>query len=505
MDNKKSNFFSKTFSFIEHFTSHTVVGGLSIGDSMLQYLIVGQKPKAISLRLPPGILKEGKVIDPRQFAAALTKFHEMIDPNHEGRDIPVIVTLPPGLVYTQSFQVPNVGKDKLSESGKLNLQMISPISEDKAYMSFQVVGETIDKFDLLGAIAERGYVDNIKQALLTAHFSAVILEFPGLALARALAYSGNTSDVSSMIFQVSSDGLNLSIVKGGNLYFDYFRSWTSIQGEERQISKELFESVVMQEVQKVLNFSLSRFRESLKRVYLIAPGFEEEIKSFVGTRFGVEIVPFSIPSWSVTPHWYGAFGSALRGAMSRSQDVFITLSNLSSSQLFREDQTINFIILWRNIIAGVMMVFLILFIGTAYFLSKEVGTAKDQLSIFTLTGEQKQLSDLEAQAANFNSVVSSIQSAKSSAQPWSVFLKRLLSLTSQYNVGIDRIDTSSLGTSITLFAHAPDNGTITSFRAGLSSQPDFSSVSLDIPSIRTLGDGSTGFTMTFTFNSALTP
>jgi len=496
----KIAFITKLFSFFERLTSKPIIGGLYISDSMLQYVVLGSKPNAVSLKIPPGVVREGRIFDAKQFVTLLKQFHAMVDTSN-GASIQVVVTLPPGSVYTQSFQIPNVGREKLEESGKLNLQMISPISEDKAYMSFQIVGETTDKFDLLGAIAEHKIVNDIDAALKEADFSPVIFEFPGLALARSVFYGIGASikKEPSIIFQISSDGMNLSIIRNGELYFDYFRSWTSIQGNERQISRELFENVVTQEIQKVLNFSLSRFRENISRLFLIAPGFETQIQNFAQEKFGLTMTPFVISSWSLSPRWYVVFGSALRGALDRSRDTFITLSSISSSELFKEEQTINFIILWRNILAGVLAIFLVLYGGIAYFLAKESTNIKGQLVIFTTLGQQKDLDMFQKQATQFNSLVKTISGVKTSSEPWKIFFSRVSFIAKQSNVTIDRIETGSLKTSISFTGNAPDNTTITNFKTTLSSQSDFLNVILSIPSIHTREDGSIGFQMTFTF------
>ena len=500
----KPPFITKLISIFERLTSKPIIGGLALSDSMLQYVMLGGKPKAVSLKLPPGVMRGGRIIDSKQFAAVLKQFHGMIGLNDRGASIPVVVSLPPGSVYTQSFQVPNVGRQKLDESAMLNLQMISPISEEKAYMSYQIAEEMTEKYDLLGAVAERQVVDDIDIALQAANFSPVIFEFPGLALARTVskAMGPGIEKESSMVFQISSDGLNFSIIRNGELYFDYFRSWISIQGEERQISRELFQTVITQEIQKVLNFSLSRFRETLTRVFLVAPGFEKDIQTFVEGKFGLTIIPFSIPSWSLTPHWYVVFGSALRGAMNRSRDVFLTLSRVSSRELFQEEQTIDFIVLWRNILAGILAVFLVLYGGVAYFLAKESASTKEQLAIFTTLGQQKDLKNLESKAAEFNSLVKTISRVRESTEPWSVFFSRIASLANEGRITIDRIETSSLNAGVTLSGRAPDNNTVVQFRSLLSSQLDFSDANLSISSIRTLEDGSTGFQISFKFKGA---
>ena len=105
----------------------------------------------------------------------------------------VVVVLPAATVYTQSFDIPNVGEDKLIESADLNLQMISPMPKETAYMSFERLQETPDRYELLGAFAERALVDRYWDILSQAKFPPIVFEFPGLALTRLFRSIGAPS------------------------------------------------------------------------------------------------------------------------------------------------------------------------------------------------------------------------------------------------------------------------------------------------------------------------
>lgn len=501
MEIKTESFARRIQDVFERLTLRPTIGGLTIADSGFQYLVLGLKPKAVSLRLPPGVIRDGRIVDADQFRGYLKQFRGMVDAEQADRPIPVIVVLPPGLVYTQSFQVPNVGAEKLDESAELNLRMISPIPENAAYLSSELIAENPDHYDLLGAVSERQPVDVLRAALEGSGFTPIVFEFPGLALARTIVRGGPASatEAPSVTLQISSDGINLSILRNRSLYFDYFRSWRSIQGEERSISREMFEQAVSQEIRKVLNFALSRFRESITAINLVAPGLEEDVKAFIEQRFGVSVVPFQMSSWSLTPHWYVALGAAFRGMLDRAADRDISLSPLSSAELFREEQTIRFIMLWRNVVASVLAVFLALFIGVAYFLVQEARAIESQLSIFTVSGQERELAALSTRAKEFNALVNLISEARGREASWSKFLVRIGGLTSAERVIISRIDGAMFPDTITITASATDFDSITRFRATLSNQPDFENVNLNIGDIKTAENGTVVFSIVFAY------
>ena len=99
----------KLFSlFLDKLSSRVGVGGLEISDSHLRFLrIIGGKFFHASLRLPPGIISEGKLLNRNFLLEALKSLRRQLGakPNEV---LPVIVSLPPASVFTQTFNVPDV-------------------------------------------------------------------------------------------------------------------------------------------------------------------------------------------------------------------------------------------------------------------------------------------------------------------------------------------------------------------------------------------------------------
>ncbi len=490
---------TKVVQLLAWLASKPEIGGLQVSDSALLYVALGKRPRALSLKIPPGVIREGKVLLPDELSRLLRQLHGMIEGGLGDRRVSVVVCLPAAVAYTQSFHVPNLGEGRLAESANLNLQMLSPIPTEAAYMSSQVIGVNQDRYELLGAFAERKVVDAYRGALEQARFAPVAFEFPSLAVARLAGETIQRTAAAALVFQVSSDGLNLSIVKNGSLYFDYFRSWASIQGEAREISRALFEEVVTQEVQKVINFTLGRFKETPERVYLIAPALGGEIEKFLESRFGLAIAPLTLTSWSLTSQWYVALGSAIRGSVDRSRDIAISLAPVGSAELFYQEQVIDFVVLWRNIIAGTLLLFLVLYAGAAYFLGSASRDLKEQGGVFPGVQAERELATLRAKAEEFNRLVATARDARTSTQSWYLFLARLKEVAATHGVTIDRLEVASLEGAVTLTGRVAKGNydAIQSFTGVLTQEPSFSEVNLPIRQIANLDDGSLGFTITF--------
>ncbi len=489
--------------FLEQLSSRPKLGGLHITDSAILYVEPGGKAKTAGVRLQPGVVQEGRVLNAQALLAAFVQLHAAIEPE-EKRVVPVSVVLPAHGVYTQSFSVPNVGRERLEESAQLNLQMISPMATDVSYASWQVMQETQDQFEILGAFAERAFVDSFRTLLEQAHFSAVAMEFPSLALARLLVLAGNADMHPSLLLQVTGEGINLSILRGRGLSFDYFRSWRSVQGEERTITQERFEQVVGEELQKVINFTISKFKESPQRVFIVAPGFEAAVQGFVQARFGLASVLLQVPSLNLSPQWYVAAGAAMREQEGGAADRTINLAPAGSGAFFYREQALNFIVLWRGIAGAVLVSFLVFFAGGAYVLATERASTQDDLSIFSANIPTKELNQLTAQVAYFNKFVGMIRTVRGAQTPWPAFFARLRDITDAHKVTIERIETATMKDPVALTAFVSGYDGVTEFRKALSAEKEFSAVNLSVADITQREDGSVEFRISFVYTPPTT-
>jgi len=117
-------------------------------------------------------------------------------------------------------------------------------------MSWQLIDETRDKFELFGAFVEAQAVDKFRDLLWQAGFMPMIFEFPSLSLSWVINNAIGPRSESFLTLSISGDGLDIFLLKNGSIYFDYFRSWRSIQGNGKQISRADFNQVVIEEVGK---------------------------------------------------------------------------------------------------------------------------------------------------------------------------------------------------------------------------------------------------------------
>lgn len=484
--------------FLEWLASTPRVGALHLQGTTFSYLRLDGTTEAFSVKVEPGCLVGGRITDRGKVLAALVELRAQLNTGKGTRgEERVVVVMPSEPVYTQGIRIPNVGRERLEESASLNLQMVSPMGRDAAYMHYEFLEEASDHYELLGAFVERQLVDELRAVLEEAGFSPIIFEFSSLALARVLAQTLGPREFASLGFYLSSDGMEFFIVKKGKLHFSYFHSWASIQGEAREISRELFDEVVTREVQKVVNFSLGKFKERPREVVLMAQGLEEEVKALLSDRFELPIAPLEVGG-GFTPPWYVVLGAALRAKSDLGRDEGLNLAPLPSRELFFEEQTLGFVKLWRNVAVGVLALFTLFFAGGAYFLHRTEGAVGLQLSEFTARFDASKLTELTRQAEEFNALVRSATVVTESRVPWHTMLQTLERIMGEYDVILDRIEVGGREKSVTLVARVPSNDKLLSFKNALAATAGFRDVSLIVAQIATLEDNTVGFTVTFT-------
>ncbi len=475
------------------------VVGIHITDSAIYCVGGGLTPLSYSLRLSPGIIQEGKVIDEDRLVISLTELHRMVEHRNPDRHLlPVILVLPQAIVYAHSFSLPNLGEERFEEARALNLQMLSPVPAGEAYMSAEILATNTDRYDLLGAFAEKKHIDPYLRAASRAGILVLACEFQSLALARVIEQEITPSLLPFLLFHLSSDGLSVSILEQGKLYFDYFRSWRSIQGDQREISRVLFESVVTQEIQKVINFTLGRFKETPHTMYLIASGLEDDLTKFLESRFGMKVIPFVASHIPFSSSWYPACGAWIRGGRNPRYDTALTLHPSRLEDLFYEGHLFSFMRTWGAIAISLSVFFLVMYLGSALFVVGQFRNISDQVRGFS-SPPQDEFRALQNQVHLFNAVTKTITEISAQSPSWSALTEGLRALARIQGIEINRFEVGGIGSPITLSLSAPvaDYTLLVQFKDALTKDGRFQNVDLPVAQVATLEDNTIHFIVRF--------
>jgi len=487
-------------NFLRKLSSINAVGGLSVSDSAIRYFKKDENNKVTtaSLRLPPGIVEDGKVKNRDLAVNAFNQIRSMIGASG-GSPVEIIMSVESGVAYSQFFTLPQLDAAGIKEAAELNIQMISPINIAHAYYGYQMIGEASGGigFEFLGGFVPSTVIDDWLSVLKEANFITVAVEFQALSIVRAAMEDGGLDAKSiNIVLDVSSEGLDIMIVKNGNLYFDYFYSWRAIQENEKSITLERFQKVVSTEVGKVMNFSLSRFGGEVKNIYVNAAGtVGDKLVDAISIQSPGARVSKLVMKSGVSPLWGVAFGAFLRGSKVRSEDILISLSPLTVVAEYSHRQVINMVSLWGRILAGVM-VFLIFVMGASDLLLRRAELDVEKQSIRGLSGaESTEFSKLSREAAEFNQLISLIGEARRGESRLYPFLERISNLSA--DVRLTRLSIQSPISPISINGTASSADAVSRFHRQLAATKGVSDIQFPLSSLVSTPDGRTSFIMSF--------
>lgn len=493
-----STFYEK---ILQSLKASIAVGGLEIGDSILRWSVwKNGEWRLASLRLPPGILAGGEIKDFKEFVEALRSLKSQIGYSKRSK-IPAIISLASLKVYLQIFSLPFLSDAKLEEALQLNLQMSSPLPFKEAYSGYELLwrDEDAQKSEYLGAFIDQDPVNELLKALEAAGFMAVSVEPRGLSITRVVRkFSSFEHGRSYILMVVDANGLELIVLRNGNLYFDYFNTWKDLETENKEISVEGFRDTVVRSMQQVLNFYRARWPEPIDSILLASTNLSQEIKNILKGSFPFEVQELALDLGGASNEWLMALGAGLRGTIPLRDDKELSLLGIDTKAQYRREQTLNFLRFWSSVVPAALTVLLFAFLGSYYILARAETDLKNRPTI-ELTQEQKnQESALEKEAQAFNKEVSMLLGIQQIYNPAkATLLQRLTPVADAYQITLNRV-TYATGGAVTLMGESRIHDSILSFRDELSKEAPFKNVDLPFQNIQPSPNGFS-FSMTFTF------
>ncbi len=475
------------------------VGGLEISDTALRFLeFHGDKPVYASLRLPPGIIENGKVKDRVNFVAALRSLHGQII-SEPRRLVNVIVTIPANDVYVQAVAITKVAEADLAEAADLNLRMISPIDISTAYYGWQRIGNSVasqngqGQIEILGAFVPSIVVDEFVSSIREAGYGIAAVEFSTLSLARnVFAANMFKYDAPYLVIQVHPAGIYFMVLRSHNLAFNYFAPWNAAQGEGRVISVESAKNLAILETQRIFNFYTSHWGGQIKNVAIIASTLGPELAEAVTSRFpGTEIETFGGDAATSVQ------GAAIRGLIPRVRDFDISLTSVSVHEAFRAEQTLRFLGLWRSITVTVFAALLAFFVGSDIYLRSIAQSVATSSGANVQQPEVTEYLKLKAQAEEFNKLVRLAVSARAGERKTAWLVDKVNQLASAGGVIINRLYIQSPDQPVVIIAEAANEDAAVSFKNQLEAVTQLAQVTFPLSGITTKPGGTVTFTITF--------
>lgn len=498
------NFLEKLLSFLR---ARSTVGGLEISDNAIRYACFKEgKLVRFNLRLPAGVIDKGQIKDRGQFLGALEDLRRQIL-GEKGKfrsggrfwqlrsrsRINVVVSLSSVNIYTQVFNLPVVEGKNLEKAVQFNIQMISPSEFSENYSAWQLLDKDQKsvRFEVLSVFVNRLVVDGISKALKEAGFLPVAVESRAFSLARLIRERDPKFDFGKpyLVFSMDSIGIDILVLRRGNLYFQYFNSWTDIQGEEKKISLSQFEVAVTRDINKVVNFYNSHWSEPIQGVWVSTAQLGDEVKRILRDNFSLAAFDVSPQiGETVSPEWFVSLGAALRGLKPRNEDEEVSLLGISAKDEFRREQLLSFLRFWKLVVPLAFGVLIIVFLLADLFVLRE-GKKAAGVSFSGTDEQSKELSELEKKAAEFNQSVLMVKSLLDTRKPKSEFLGKVVAFANENGVSLTKIVFDGYDVQTQIFAVGKSEASILGFKKSMEDEKQFSNVDLPLARIQNVPDG----------------
>ena len=445
------------------------VGGLEISETAVRYLSMTARGVVHSaLRLPQGIIKDGVVADQAALLAALRELHRLSGGGSRPRH--VVLTLPSHAISFLPFSAPAVSAHDADGAARLNLSLAAPFPAEEAYADYISLGEHADgeEFtrELVGIYARRKVVDAYVKSSRAALFFPIVVESPALALVRALADNGAIPEDSALVHFETQEGAHLVLVRGGIVVMSRFVYWSEL-GEKSDQAKGLAQELHLLEL-----YHQSRWGALPVRVSVASLSFRAELGAY----------------------WYVALGAALRGRIPRGEDQLPTLAATTAAREYYQGLLLNFITMWRTLLAAVFGALVLIMIVSALFLTQFSSILASKSEQILPPAVLAEIDPLMARADAFNALVDKAVRASAAANSFAPSYETFGRIASSQRVALFRVALE--GGRVMLVGRAPSEEAIVAFKQALEREGKWSGVTLPLASIKRSPDNTYSFSLT---------
>ncbi len=484
-----------------------VISGLEISDLFVRFAhFDGKRWDLKQQKLEGGVVENGVIKNYPAFIESLRALQgQILGKQNSKRRVNVIVSLSSANVYSQIFGLPIMSGENLEKAIDLNLQALSPEDASQSYSSWQIVGrdKATVRIDVLGGFVSHAVIDELSRALNEAGFFTVAIEFKALSLARLLKgeLAGFDEKKSYIVVNLDSAGLDLLVVRHGELYFEYFNSWRDIQGEEREISSAVFKAAVSRNLSQVLNFYGQHWPDALNEIVVSTGALNEEVAKGVRENFSMVVRDFKLKiSEPINSEWFVAMGSALRASVPRTNDGEINFLSFEAQEEFHKERFLVFAEFWRVLFPVSLALLLVVFLVGDLFLIRMRRSIEANPLLQGSAGDYEEIQKLEAQIQKFNRSVALIRIARDQAVFKTPVIQKLDVLAKENKITIDSLSFGNSGVPAVLIGQTDSEEQIRLFKKALEGDGAFQNVNLPLEKIQPLSSRGFAFSLSFTIN-----
>lgn len=489
--------------FLRILQGRPALGGLEISDFALRFSYFdGARWQLKVERIEPGVLEKGEIKNAEAFKKALAALREQVrGASSSKRHVNVVVSLSSADTYSQVFSLPIMRKEEMEKAIALNLQVVSPAQLSENYAGWQFVSRKkgVAQLEILSAFINQKVINETRDALLESGFFPVAVEFKALSIARLLREQSSGFDAEKSYFMLTIDpqGIDLLILRHGELYFEYFTSWKDVQGSEREISNDMFRAALVRNLHQLLNFYTQHWPDQPPELLVSAGDLNDEVFRVVKENFTISARELTLKSSELTSaDWLVVLGVGLRSIVPRDRDTEINFLGKEIDAAFRRAHLVRFAEFWRVTLPLAFGVLLAAFLASNIYLMRSAASlaAANQAS----GAGETEIRTLEAKVQAFNQAVTILQSVRRKSQFETPVLERIGEAVGANAIRLNRLEMNGAGNKIVMRGEAASEAKIRLLKEAIESDGRFGNVSLPFADIQRTPQGTFSFSLSFT-------
>ncbi|GEM_PF-3320946 len=454
------------------------VGGLTITDQKIVLVYLeksGKSGESILWReeapLEPGVIEAGVLKKPEALVLVLERFLE--DKKLPSRS--VILSLP--ATTAQPFVVdlvPNLETAEVKNAVGLLIESSLPVTRNEAYIDWQELpgnlGLGFERKKILLAVGIKALIDPYLTAVGQAGFAPVACETHSWSLSRSVNFG---VEPASLLIHWGRSAVIFSVYQVSALVFQ-FDLPADTEGEPGKVA-------VMAE--RILRFIASdaTFGFDIKQVLLLGTPEEQKKFSDAASENLRKIIRDGGDAISLI-----ALGSARRGLIPRSQDLFISLLSITTEIAYEEERFVSFLSFLQKLAVTLGVFFTAFFVGILLLLNI-VSRATTQSLADGAVNVPDGLPEAKNAAVVFNNNVTQLSQLVEQSPQWS---RAIDELQNHVNSGltVNRLEISAMTGSILLEGIAQDRANLLELRNKFQASSVFSSISIPLASLVARGN-----------------
>jgi len=462
--------------FKKFLTQEEKIGGIEISDSKISIAYLKSSPdkkeiiieKWGEINLQSGIIENGEVKNKEILVSHLRNLSSSLFPQKRGRFgkfrpqsqrfFPIIISIPAQNIYAQVFSFPSrIPYEQLEGSMELTVGFSLPLPPEKVYLDWEIIQpiQKEEEKEILLAQVKKSTIDPYLEVFSQTEFIPIACEFSSLSLNRIIS---RIDDNPFCLILTTETGAEIAISKLKGVRFIRSIYWQDHRyfREKNQLNMEVKKKILKDETWRTINFDQAEKKgPPIEKIYLIGNPVENlEFKDCLKEEFEKEIIIPEIPYTMVSvpkkiteedldgvketvqiENQKGkifkgdkslvALGAALRGFVSRSRDVSISLLPVGTEEEYSETRVIS-LLNFANISAIMAaLIFIPLFVGSYFLMLTVKKNTEKELARLQDVSATEEFKQIEGISIEFNKTLSLMDILAANKSDWPKLLEEL--------------------------------------------------------------------------------